>query len=243
MISRAKRIIRGYIRKNLDALLRFKSFQDYVNNRFYRDGYIIVAERFLQGVYYSYAGFKFHFCDQLYTIDQAINDYCYSDINSSDVVLDIGANIGGFSLLASKRAKQVYAVEPVYADILRKNIVLNRITNIKVLEAGLGIGTHDVTFDLDECKRRKKRVDLKTLSEILEMVGKCDFLKIDCEGCEWFIDYRELEGFRRIEGEVHNFDGKHNFTSFEGILAKAGFKYEVVRNSEQTYLIHAFKRI
>ena len=91
-------------------------------------------------------------------------------------------------------------------------------------------------------RRRLKRVDLKSLSGILEIVGKCDFLKIDCEGCEWNIDYRELEGFRRIEGEVHNFDGKHDFTSFEEKLTKAGFEYEVVQNSEYTCLVHASKK-
>jgi len=32
---------------------------------------------------------------------------------------------------------------------------------------------------------------------------KIDFLKSDCEGCEWFINKLDLEGIRRIEMEVH----------------------------------------
>ncbi len=235
----ANHIKRG-IEKILDKSLRFKSFRDYVNERYNREGFITIPEYILdlEDAYGSYDGFKFQICDQISTVDTVIKSYRFSDIKESDVVLDIGANIGAFSILASKKAKHVFAVEPLYTDILKKNIAINDINNISVLETGLGIGRTCIKF-----KGRRKIVDSMPLSEILEKVGRCDFLKIDCEGCEWCINCQELEGFRRIEGELHNFDGKHIFSSFGEILTKAGFEYNKLDKKGKLCLLHAKKRI
>lgn len=228
--------IKKGIEKILDKALRFKSFQDYVNERYNREGFITIPEYILdlENAYGSYDGFKFQICGQISTVDTVIKSYHFSDIKESDVVLDVGANIGAFSILASKKAKHVFAVEPLYTDILKKNIAINNISNISVLEIGLGIGRKCIKFGA-----RRKIVDLVPLSEILEKVGRCDFLKIDCEGCEWSINYHELEGFRRIEGELHNFDGKHDFSSFCEILTKAGFEYNKLDKRGKLCLIHA----
>jgi len=43
------------------------------------------------------------------------------------VVLDLGANVGCFTLRAAQKAKHVYAVEPLYTDELVSNIALNEI--------------------------------------------------------------------------------------------------------------------
>ena len=94
----------------------------------------------LKGCYFWYDGFKFCFDKQLLTISQVLSDYRFQDIRDSDIVLDIGANIGGFSLLASRKAKQVFAVEPLFADLLRANIEINGIKNIAVMEVALGTG-------------------------------------------------------------------------------------------------------
>src|SRR5688572_13621160 len=58
------------------------------------------------------------------------------------VVVDVGANIGYFSLLASTLVGptgRVYAFEPdpVNCALLRKNVRLNRVTNIEVIESAL----------------------------------------------------------------------------------------------------------
>jgi len=54
------------------------------------------------------------------TINQVFNSYRFYDIKKDDVVLDLGANIGAFSMFVSRNVNHVYAVEPVTTDILRK---------------------------------------------------------------------------------------------------------------------------
>lgn len=222
--------IKKEIERALDKLLRFKCIRKVIGKILNK------SERFLEHVYYPYGGFKFHTSDQLFTIAEVVNDYRFDDIRESDIVLDIGAHIGAFSIFASKKARHVYAVEPLYADIIRKNISINGINNISVIETGLGIGKQSIKFG------RQKVIELTPLDKILEITGKCDFLKMDCEGGEWCIKTpQELDEFRRIECEIHNFDGKHPFSLFESLLGDAGFEYESKKTSKKTCLIHAKK--
>ena len=58
---------------------------------------------------------------------------------TTDVVLDVGAHLGGLSLLVAPRVKQVYALEPrkdTYA-LLRLNIFLNRARNVSAQRLAL----------------------------------------------------------------------------------------------------------
>ncbi len=60
-----------------------------------------------------------------------------SAIHPGSVVLDVGANIGAFSLLAAKRGAQVFAVEadPTNAELLKKHVVMNRFSDrVNILE-------------------------------------------------------------------------------------------------------------
>ena len=127
-----------------------------------------------------------------------MKDYYFDDIQSTDIVIDIGANIGGFCIRAAKFSKYIYAIEPVTIDDLRKNIELNN-ANIKILEGALGCGGQQI-FSWNE-----KKVLTKTypFQEIKEMARGCDFLKCDCEGGEWSIKPEDLKGVRRIEMELH----------------------------------------
>lgn len=219
----------------LDWSLRFRCFQDYVDSHYNSDAIIEVPGG---GRYFVYDGLKYCTGYNLLTIRQVKDEYQFADIAPDDVILDIGGYIGAFSLYASKMAKYVFAVEPLYANELRWNIALNNINNISVLECGLGVDNQKYI----EYDQKKGKIDLLCLSEILSKVGKCDFLKIDCEGCEWGIEPSELKGFRRIEGELHNFDGKHDFKLFEKKLIKAGFTYTMDKKSNELCLIHAKAR-
>lgn len=219
----------------LNRLLKFNYFQLYVNSHYEIDKYVCLP--FLKKSYFVYDGIRFYLTPMLRIIEDVVNEYQFDDIRNSDIVLDIGANIGIFSLFASRKAKQVFAVEPLYADELRDNIALNNISNISVLEIGLGSESEYIEFG-----DKKALINSISLSEILKTVGKCNFLKIDCEGCEWCISSSELEGFRLIEGEIHNFDKKKDFHKFEKMLRDAGFKYELSwMDNKRRCLIHANK--
>jgi len=162
----------------------------------------------------------------LMSVLQVQSDYQFDDIKEEDIVIDIGANIGGFSIPASRVSKHVYAVEPITVEELRKNIAMNN-RNITVLETALGNGQPEEI----RWRTQHKPVLTMTLSEIKKRCGGCDFLKVDCEGGEWAIRPWELEGTRRIEMEVHTskwlVPRKRLMMKMEKRLKEAGFSCEM----------------
>ena len=123
------------------------------------------------------------------------------------------------------------------AGLVKRRIIGNvhlLYANVTVLETGIGNGgTKRVKYG-----RRKKNIEVRELTEILERTGQCDFLKMDCEGCGWAIKSSELKSFRRIEAEIHT--QKHHIVEFEQVLITAGFLYEM-EDGGQNCLIHAGK--
>lgn len=184
-------------------------------------------------------GIRFVSHDSNASINDVFTEYKFNDIQPTDIVLDIGANVGGFSIFISKMVKQVYAVEPMLDKILVENIKLNNIENITVFAEALGKGMLEIPWE--GCKNRY--IIGKSLQTFINLCGgHIDFLKIDCEGGEWSIKPDELKGIRRIEGEIHNFDGKHNTSDFLKILDEAGFIYEYNIPRAGLMQIHAFMK-
>jgi FkbM family methyltransferase len=127
-----------------------------------------------------------------------VPEYWMNDIRKEDRILDIGANVGAFCIRAAKISRRVTAVEPVTADLLEKNISLNR-TNVRVIRGGLGDGSPS-EIEWDEVH---SAVPTFRLRDLVRTSGGCDFLKCDCEGAEWKIQPRDLSAIRRIEMELH----------------------------------------
>ena len=142
--------------------------------------------------------------------------FCRS-INKGDIVIDIGAHIGWYSLLASRHVGEeglVYAFEPEPRsfNILIKNIKLNDITNIipinKALSDSSGIQLLYINLykkdpslfrmwsDSDE---ESVPVEVIPLDEYLEN-KQVDIIKIDVEGYE----YKIFQGMEKILSENPN---------------------------------------
>ena len=200
----------------------------------YRADYDILFKRMnLEGTYF-YDGLYYQLHNQLGTIYDVYHEYDISGIDKDSIVLDIGANIGAFSMLASKKAKHVYAIEPLYTDILRKNIALNKITNITVLEIGLGTGTLDLKYG-----KICKKVNCISLLEIIrQCTDKIDFIKCDCEGGEWAIRTEDFNNIKRLEIEVHC---TLNKTIDEFLSRLINFKFDIKDNHNGSFIIHAYK--
>jgi FkbM family methyltransferase len=62
-----------------------------------------------------------------------------SELRTEDVFLDVGANLGLFSVFAAQKCRQVISCEPeaIATERLRTNIQLNQLQNIVVVEAAL----------------------------------------------------------------------------------------------------------
>lgn len=127
-----------------------------------------------------------------------VPDYRFDDIEPTDTVIDIGANVGAFCIRAARRTAHVVAVEPVTFALLRENCRLNQ-AQVHIIEGALGDGKpREILWDDARCM-----APTFPLKKIIAMAGGCDFLKCDCEGAEWQIDHRDLLGIRRIEMELH----------------------------------------
>lgn len=154
------------------------------------------------------------------SIELALQEYDYSDIRPTDIVLDIGANVGGFSCPVAPKCKQLFALEPIYKKELCRNVLLNNLTNVNVAEGALS------NFKTITCKFEGKSntVGGCNLTEIINHCGgHIDFLKCDCEGAEWIIQSHEFEGMRRIEMELHLFKGK-TIDEYKKRIEDAGFE-------------------
>lgn len=171
-------------------------------------------------------------------LEQVESEYNYNDLRSTDVVLDIGANAGVFSLKVRDHVKEVYSVEPLFVDNLNRNIELNAASSkIKVLPFALSC--NDKVF----CEFGSMKATAKgcTLTELKKACGgHVDFLKCDCEGGEWCIMPPELEGIRRIEAEVHSFNNE-NVQDFIDMLESSGYDVRSDNRTNHTILVHAWK--
>lgn len=188
---------------------------------------------------------KFEFSDpmkQYFNMFSQIEEYQVDDITANDVILDIGACLGGFSIKMAPKVKHIIAVEPAFFEELKTNIDLNSCQNVTCLPYALGNKeVEEEIGEIDFCGR-KAMVRYKSLESILK---SCPFtptvLKTDCEGGEWAISQKELSLFRVIEAEVHNYGGK-NPLDFVVMLKREGFEVSWYRTPEGQLMLHARKK-
>jgi FkbM family methyltransferase len=126
-----------------------------------------------------------------------------AQIRPEDVVIDVGAHFGLYSLLASQRAARVLSIEadPRTFRYLERNIAMNRAANVRAVQAGvsdrretLKLFGNDALGDLGGHSfvpggGRSDAVEVQCLPliEIMKANGleSCDVLKIDVEGFEY----------------------------------------------------------
>ena len=138
--------------------------------------------------------------DQLHHFSKKIN---------SKILLDIGANIGFYSILSSDYFEKIYSYEPNERNfkVLKKNIENNKLKNIKILNFGLGeskevlMGKSNTKgelfqtsgFALNKDNKKGERVLVKKGDDVLQLKNKTLTIKIDVEGFEFFV----LKGLKR----------------------------------------------
>ena len=220
----------------LKGLINNNDRKQFISCNIYNQMYILISRR------YKTLGTEnaiYHLDKYFYFVDQAINEYDYSDIRESDIVLDIGACVGGFTLEVHNKVDHVYAVEPLFIDELYANLRLNRASNVTVFDCALGESntTQHINF-----VNITLSTPCQSLSEIIELCGgHVDVLKIDCEGGEWHIKPHELEGIRRIEAEIHSFNNER-LEDFTDMLLSLDYDVKTLNRSKSTQLISARRR-
>jgi FkbM family methyltransferase len=190
----------------------------------------------------------------LQTFKEIFMDECYlagleNDISSDATIIDIGANAGYFTLFAAAlcpRAK-LFSYEPVpvnYAQ-LKRNRDLNSPRQINCFPKAVAghIGEITLTFDPSDSfttsatlftsnKEAEKSlaVPCVTLQGLMDEngIGRCDLLKMDCEGAEYDILYNcpaeYLQRINQIAMEVHRGQKENqNIEALESFFRQEGF--------------------
>jgi len=184
-------------------------------------------------------------------------------IKSGDVVFDVGANIGYFSLVASclvGKEGLCYAFDPLEFNIgnISKSIEINDITNVRVIHKFVGDGiSEQVTMSLPSpynlgtgsivVRDREKTTKVNTITldafSRNEKIDKIDFVKMDIEGAEYLAIQGMREGIKNLNYnyaaiEFHEYHlNRLHFSSMElkKIFVEAGYRaYEIMPPS---YLI------
>lgn len=185
---------------------------------------------------------KFHYTRALqkyYNVFEQVDEYKVDDLKSDDIVFDIGANLGVFTSLVANRVKHIVAVEPLFFNELMENIELNGLDNVTCLPYALGGPAESEETGHINFNGKSQEVKYKTLGAIIKASGmKPTFLKTDCEGGEWGLTAKDLDGIRAVEAEVHTFGGK-NPQDFVKMLEVEGFTVTYDVTPEGMIQLHA----
>jgi len=148
--------------------------------------------------------------DLYYTLPRLegdVHDFILDNLKLGDVFVDVGANVGYYTILASKRVGangKVFAVEPVpqTVKVLKFNIKLNGLRNVTVIDKA-GWNSYyrfkmKIAFGEFGCASFFRNgievdVDAIPLDDMLADVPKIKLIKVDVEGSE----YEVLQGLRQ----------------------------------------------
>ena len=188
-----------------------------------------------------------------------IYDCLLSFIRDDSTVIDIGGNVGIFSVKAALSGKNVrvlvYEPIPVNIAMLRRNVALNHAENrVKINQLAVsgkqgsfdvyyedrntGSGSFYAHHDIDT---KSIKVHGVTLADIFrdEKIGTCDFLKMDCEGAEEEILFNTpddvLRRIRSMTIEWHDSLSRLGFQNFRSFLEKAGYEIDFDPSTSTLY--------
>jgi len=207
---------------SLSSLRKSRSLQWWLTVGFRKNGYMLLDD--LDELVLEYKGVKFYPDLLNYPrMFEAWDRYRIDAVKEGDIVLDLGANVGSYSLPIAKRAKQVYAVEPLFYHGLCSNIALNRLSNVESLK--YAIGTEEV-----DCQEYKGKCEAKSFGELLELLGRqsYDVIRMDIGGEEWNIPPEVAlfnEGPRVLEIEFHLPNSKASWNNWKIWLEDEGYGY------------------
>jgi FkbM family methyltransferase len=124
----------------------------------------------------------------------------FHNLKEGDVFIDVGANVGYYTLLASKKVGitgHVYSFEPETEnyEILKQNIILNNLQNVTIEKKAVAnkagrmklylnpTNKGDHSLRDDKLNREYQEVDVISLDDYFKD-KKIDFIKIDVQGAD-----------------------------------------------------------
>ena len=141
------------------------------------------------------------------------------EVATGERVVDVGANVGAFAVLAAGRGARVEAYEPhpeTFAHLERNAAGLG-VTCVRAAVVGASPPAGHVRLALDPDSDTRHRVgeagvEVPAVTLAEAVAGGCDLLKLDCEGAEFELveatPERSWREVRRIACEVHPWAGE-----------------------------------
>ncbi len=188
-------------------------------------------------------------------------DYYFKATTSSPVIIDCGANIGTttifFKWLYPQARITAFEPSPIAVAALRKNIELNALTDIDVVEAAASNSEEPISFweqpnksggstavrDVFETKANTAKfeeVSVKSIMLSTYVTGPVDLLKMDIEGGEGIViqdlaTHDSLKHIKTIILEFHESEENksNDLPTLLSTLKKSGYKL-VIYASEIT---------
>jgi FkbM family methyltransferase len=181
-------------------------------------------------------------------------------VEEGDVVLDIGANYGFFTLYAvDKGAKRVYSVEPfsgafIHVERLSEIFpIINPINKaISEEDGNVGMYINDNTSavnctinhgEISDETYREVEVESVNINTLLSSIPEgVDFMKVDCEGSEYEL-FKTItsENLKKIKKMVIETHGEENTNLVLNSLEENGFKSSGYECSPGNKIIFASK--
>ena len=118
-------------------------------------------------------------------------------------IIDLGGNIGTTTLLMSEVLSnncKIFTFEPIYSDILFKNILVNNLTD-KVVIYPYGVGNEIKTLKIKPINL-SDNINFGGISIINSLEDKCDSYKIDIVP----VDYFNFENISLIKIDVEHME-------------------------------------
>jgi FkbM family methyltransferase len=198
---------RRQFKEPIQKLINLHNNKEKLNEVILRDGRVIIVAEPYQVQYYFHpeididnSGENADVMFRSIKRDQNYLDYIISKLESKSVFIDVGANLGHFSLQVAKQTNcTCYSFEPLPINLknLKENIELNALNNIFVVPFALGDKKGHSYFSTNLAVQANRIVKEKDFNSIEiecttlddfayeNKIEKVDFIKADIQGAEF----------------------------------------------------------